>query len=76
MKRGLDETSYMVSMGTLMCPRASPDGVLSTEPAPSKNLPIERKKRFCIVLTPPGVSAPVASGAVSKVIRKKYLDIV
>jgi hypothetical protein len=30
--------------------------VLSTEPAPSKNLPIERKKRFCIVLTPPGVS--------------------
>ena len=56
-QRGADETSYMVSMGTLMWPRASPDGVLSTEPAPSKNLPIERKKRFCMVLTPPGVSA-------------------
>jgi hypothetical protein len=68
MMRSALSPSYIVLIGTRICPRASPDGVLNTEPVPSKKRLMERRRRFCMMLTPLG-SAPVAIGAVGQVIE-------
>ena len=51
----------MVSIGTLRWPRASPEGVLSTEPVPSKKRPIERKKTILHATHPSRCQRPSRS---------------
>jgi hypothetical protein len=54
--RSLPAWSYIVSIGTLMCPRASPEGVLTADPVPSKKRLIAGKTRFAMAL--PFLSLP------------------